>query len=291
MTVLVVGVGCWVGSLLAFLALMAPHLLGVATMPVDGAAALAWFPLDTFGGLVANAAGLATLIWGATWGIRGVLRVAGLAVPASTWTALTFGPAALLALTPLASMVGAGVLAALALRYTAYEADGGVRPEPLDALPSTARHALRVAIPVVAIGTATAYCVYHPLTLSGSLGEVLKPARTTIDVRAMRLTNDGGRSLRILAIEPGIERGYALHLSGVALDREDVIMPGEAWTRPFHPFTLRPHQESPGLSLRLSRAGCRPGAAGRIESVRVRYLLGGERTMLLKLDEPIVLSC
>lgn len=42
----------------------------------------------------------------------------------------------------------------------------------------------------------------------------------------------------------------------------------------------------------LSRAGCRPGTSGRIESVRVRYRLGGaERTQLLRLDDPLTLAC
>jgi hypothetical protein len=45
------------------------------------------------------------------------------------------------------------------------------------------------------------------------------------------------------------------------------------------------------MGLRISRAGCTPGQSGRIESVRVRYRLGGERTTLLKLDPALALSC
>jgi hypothetical protein len=287
-----VAVAGWMGILLASLALIAPGALGVATVRLGNGATIDWFPVDTLGGFCANVAVLATILWGCTWAVRGVFRVGGGPVPASSWTALTLAPAIALALTPLATTVAAGIGAAIALNYTAFAADGTARPEPLDRLSTRARHALRVGIPVLTIGIATAYAVYHPLTIWSGGGELpAKPGRTTATLSLATIQNDGGRPVRILAVEPGVERGYALHLTGVAFERTDTILPGESDTRPFHPFTLRAHHEAPRLSLSISRAGCRPGRSGRIESVRVRYLLGGERTMLLKLDPALALSC
>jgi hypothetical protein len=284
------GLGGAVGMVFAALAMVAPAIVGSATMPTAARGVPDWFPMETTGGVIANVAALLALLWGVTWTIRGVFRLGGGPVPASTWTALTFAPATLFALTPLATGTAAGLAAAFALRYTAFTADGQARREPLDALSPIARHVLRVAIPVVTIGVATAYAMYHPLQFSSGAGEVLKPGRTPIAVSLAMVTNEGGRTVEILGVEPGVERGYALRLTGVALDR-DMTLPGESGTRPFHAFTLGPHADSPRMSLVLSRAGCRPGTTGRIESVRVRYRLGGERAALLRLDEPLTLAC
>jgi hypothetical protein len=285
------GLGGAVGTVFAAFAMVAPAIVGSATMPTADRGVPDWFPMETTGGVIANVAALLTLLWGVTWTIRGVFRLGGGPVPASTWTALTFAPALLLAVTPLATGTAAGLAAAFTLRYTAFTADGEARREPLDALAPIARHVLRVAIPVVTIGVATAYSIYHPLRQWSGGGDPIKPGRTPITVSFTTFTNEGGRTVEILGVEPGVERGYALHLTGVALNRMGVTLPGESTTRPFHPFTLKAHADSPSMSLVLSRAGCRPGATGAIESVRVRYRLGGERTALLRFDEPLRLAC
>ncbi len=284
-------VGGAFGWLLAALILSAPALLGVAT-----ASSVTWdshwFPVETTGGLVADAAVVVAVVWGCTWGIRGLCRVGNAPLPASSWTALTLLPAVVLASASLADTKVVVLLIAIALRFTAFRADGTARPEPLDVLPPAARHALRVAIPVLAIGIATAYAIFHPLRqMMQGEGTPLKPGTTTVPVYLTPFTNDGGRPVRILGIEPGVERGYALHLAGVARARTGVWRPEQGPTIPFRPFTLAPHRDADNLMLLVSRAGCRPGASGRIESVRVRYRLGGERTMLLALDEPLTLSC
>ncbi|HWI71260.1 MAG TPA: hypothetical protein VNT55_04855 [Baekduia sp.] len=105
------------------------------------------------------------------------------------------------------------------------------------------------------------------------------------------LRNDGGRPVRILGVEPGEEHGFALHLTNVEL-MPDVGYLRDA--RPFRSFVIPAHGDSHGagsLILDVSRAGCRRGTTGRIDSLRVRYALGGERSALLKLENPLTLTC
>src|ERR1051325_8354161 len=113
--VLWVGVAGWVGTIFAALALLAPSIAGVATVKPGTGARVEWFPVDTLGGFCANVAVLATLLWGCTWAVRGVFRVRGGPVPASTWTALTLAPALVLAVTPLTTTIAAGIGAAITL--------------------------------------------------------------------------------------------------------------------------------------------------------------------------------
>jgi hypothetical protein len=281
----------WMGTILGLFALAAPTLLGVAMFPVNGQSA-AWFDPETAGALLADVAAIGVFVWACGLTVRFCLGwVWSREAPAWTWTALTLAPAAVVAAGTEVTTSVVGVLAAVALRFTAYRADGSVRPEPLRPPSRIWALAAWMGLPVLAIGIATAYAMYHPLEVRFGGGGPLKPGRTAISLHGPTIVNHGGRPVRILAIEPGVERGYALHVTGVELRRMDVIRPGKPWTRPFRPFTIAPHGEHSTLALIISRAGCRPGASGRIDSVRVRYVLGGERTALLKLGEPLTLAC
>jgi hypothetical protein len=93
------------------------------------------------------------------------------------------------------------------------------------------------------------------------------PGRADAVVRNPIIENDGGRAVRILAVEPGVERGYALHLIAMKVDKGGVQNGTESPWRSFQPFTLAPHETADNLNMVLSRAGCRPGASGRIESL------------------------
>src|SRR4051794_32795480 len=94
-----VAVGCWLGWLFSVLGLWGPALAGISPAQNHAHGVMGWYPIETFGGVVSNLAMVATVVWGCTWGVRGVFRSGGGCLPASTWTALTLGPAALLAST------------------------------------------------------------------------------------------------------------------------------------------------------------------------------------------------
>lgn len=279
------------GSFLAMIAFYAPSVIGVATFPTDGQHAL-WFDPRTSGALLADLAAIGVFVWACGLTVRFCLGwVWKEEPPAWTPTALTLAAAGLLAAGTGVTTPAAGALAALALRYTAYRADGSIRPDPLRPPTRASATALGLALPVFAISIATTYAISHPLTARWrSSGAPLKVARTDAEVLNPVIENTGGRPVRILAIEPGEEQGYALHLSGVRFQSR-TWRPSEPATRPFRPFTLAPHAERDDLMLRISRTGCRPGLSGRIDSVRVRYALGGERSTLLKLSEPLTLNC
>ena len=284
-----------IGVMLGGLALSAPGIAGVATFPLGQSATLGWYRLDTTGALLADVAAMVVVIWACTLTVRSwlVAHSKTLRPPAWTWTALTIAPAAVLTagtgVTKAAAAVGVG----LALRVAGYRADGTPRPDPLAALlDRRARIALALAVPTVAIGVATAYAIYHPLTLTG-MSDWAPIARTTRPLVAYgpTLRNDGGRPVTILAVEPGEERGFALHLTNVEI-LPNVSYLGER--KPFRPFVVPAHDDSyraGTLMLTISRAGCRPGTSGRIDSVRVRYDLGGARSTLLKLSQPLTLNC
>lgn len=289
-TLLWVGLAGWIGTLLGSFALIAPHALGVASADLGGQTA-ALYPDGTLGATVANLCVLLVYLWAWTLTLRGLFRVGSGPDdrPAWTWTALTLAPAIAVTKLPGVTIIAPGIVAALALRHIAFGGDGMPRPEPFTPTRLT-RGALGLLLPVIALGGATAYAMYHPLR--GHVGgEDMKPGRADAVVYGPHIENDGGRTVRILAIEPGVERGYALHLIGMKVDKGGVTNGIESPWRAFRPFTLGPHQESNDLNMVLSRAGCRPGQSGRIESVRIRYRLGGERTMLMRLAKPITLTC
>jgi hypothetical protein len=286
-----------IGAALGVAALTAPSFVGVAVFPLDSGqyGQLDWYRAGTTGALVANAAAMLVLVWACTLTVRSWLTSFSetLRRPAWTWTALTIAPVAMVAASTGRTTPAAGAVAGLALRVVAYRADGTPRPDPLAAiLGRRVRIALVVAVPVVAIGVATAYAIYHPLTLAG-LDDPAPIARATTPVLVYgpMLRNDGGRPVTILAVEPGEEHGFALHLTDVE------ILPDIGYLRdrkPFRPFVVGAHGDSyraGTLMLTVSRAGCRPGTSGRIDSVRVRYDLGGTRSTLLKLERPLTLSC
>jgi hypothetical protein len=118
-----------------------------------------------------------------------------------------------------------------------------------------------LAVPVVALGGATAYAMYHPLSLQN--GPFIAPgvpsSRKPVTAPLM-LENTGGRPLRVLAIEPGDERGYALHAIGAERQFMGVTQGGDdLGERPLAlPFTIAPHKTRSDLLLHVSRAGCRP---------------------------------
>jgi hypothetical protein len=279
------------GSFLAMIALYAPRVFGVATFPSDGDR-VRWFDPHTSGALLADFAALGVFVWACGLTVRFCLGwVWDEEPPAWTPTALTLAAAGLLAAGTGITTPAAGALAALALRYTAYRADGSIRPDPLRPPSRASAVALGLALPVFALSIATAYAISHPLKARWwSSGMPLKASRDDAEVLNPIIENTGGRPVRILAIEPGEEHGYALHLSGVRVQKRTWVPPAPR-TLPFRPFTLAPHAERDDLVLRISRAGCRPGQSGRVDSVRVRYALGGERSTLLKLSEPLTLSC
>lgn len=289
--VLWVGLAGWMGGLLGSFAIGAPHVLGVAAPPLSGSR-IAMYPDGTIGAALASACVLLVYLWAWTLTVRGLFRLGSSPAdrPAWTWTALTLAPALALALLPGLSITAPGIAAALALRHTAFGRDGTPRPEPF-AVTRRTRAALGLALPILALGGVTAYAMYHPLANAHASGYGLKPGRADFVAFGPVFHNDGGRAVRILAVEPGVERGYALHLIGMKVNKRITDGVEPPW-KPFAPFTLAPHHATDDLSMVLSRAGCRPGTSGRIESVRVRYRLGGaERTQLLQLDDPITLAC
>jgi hypothetical protein len=281
--VVLVLIAGWIGALLALLALAAPGLLGVATLSFS-AHGPDWFAPQTPGAVLADVAVIGVFVWTSTLCARGILGWAQIATPpAWTPTALTFGGAGLLVAGFGLSFAAGCALAAIALRWTAYRIDGSVRPEPLAGLSRPWRRAARFGLPVLALGVATAYAIYHPLTgrwWDDGLAPALRPSRADLHQLNPILENRGGRPIRVVAIEPGEEHGYALHLAGVAFR-----------DAPFRSFTLGPHATRNDLEMTISRAGCRPGTSGRIDSVRVRYDLGGARSTLLKLSTPLTLAC
>jgi hypothetical protein len=291
-TVFYVCLAGFCGTLLALLALIAPGLLGVATVSLVGRSP--WFYQSTPGALLANAAILCVYVWSCTLTFRTWLgRFAGAQPPAWTWTAATLAVAAVVTATTAASAIAGGIAAALVLRWTAYRADGSFRPEPL-ALPSRRwTLAVGLAVPVAAIGAATAYAIAHPVHAGwGGEPTAIAATRAPLRVDGPTLVNDGGRPVRILGVEPGVERGFALHLSDVLVEDQGVTPIGRLpRTSPLGSFMLAPHAERSDLLMVVSRAGCRPGTSGRIESVRVRYELGGVRSVLLALQRPLTLTC
>jgi hypothetical protein len=282
----------WLGVVVAAVALHAPGLVGVAVADV-GADSLMPFTLDTAGVRVASVAVIVTYIWALTLTTRAFLgRYVYRKPPVWTWTGVVVAAAVvILAAAPHSTFLVA-LGAGLALRSLAYTRDGMIRPDPFT-FPRPVGRALAVAVPILAIGTATAYAAYHPLQLRGTTsdGAPIAVGRTPLTTGMLTFANEGGRPLRVLVIEPGVERGYALRLVGVERLNMGVTQPGDPDTLPFAPFQVAAHAESRPYALVVSRAGCKPGATGRIESVRVRYLLGGERSVLLPLAEPLTLRC
>jgi hypothetical protein len=287
---LLVYVAIVLGGFLATVALAAPSFLGVASADTLSETALP-FALETRYAVVADLAVGVVALWAVTVSVRYWLQTFVADTPAWTWTAATlFGAGALASLT-FVSAAGATALAAGAMRWTAYRADGTPRAEPFTLRPSRAWGvAITGLVPVLAIGAATGYAIYHPFAGEAG-GPVLKLAAGTTPVYVVGppITNRGGIPVKVLGIEPGVEHGYALHLTNVEL----LPTLGDLGRRaPFRPFTLGSDDATlSSLALEISRSGCRPGSSGRIESLRVRYELGGVRTMLVRLGHPIELIC
>jgi hypothetical protein len=299
-------VGVGIGMVLGLLALSAPALLGVAiAIPQSGSSQLKapFAPAGGVGAVAANLAAFTVALWGVVFAVRRFVGWSTDVRPAVTWTAAPLAVGMGTAALSWHVATGGGIVfAGLTLRYFAYDHVGRPRPEPLEALfgawSRRRRWALGALVPAVLVAVATGYAMYHPLQggwWSGGEGtdfsDPVRVTRAPLVVRGPSLHNQGGRAVKVLAIEPGRERGYALHLVGIVMDKPGVTLPGQPYTKPFAPFTLGAHGDRDDLSLRISRAGCRPGASGRIDSVRVRYLLGGEHAMELPLETPLTLSC
>jgi hypothetical protein len=286
-------VGAWLGAFFGTIALAAPSFLGVASADTLSEHTVP-FALESRGAALADVAVAVAMLWAVTLTVRYWLStfVGRGTAPSWTWTGLTLGLAGLAAAFTMLTAGGAAALAAVAMRWTVYRADGTARPEPFAFGLSRQRAlAVGVLVPVLAIGFATGYAVYHPLRDNSGDGPAKRIASgtTPVYVIAPQIYNGGGRPMQILGIEPGVEHGYALHLEDVGLlpnvgDIRDRV--------PFTPFTLQPKDATySSVVLRLSRHGCRPGATGRIDSLRVRYDLGGVRTALVRLKQPYEISC
>jgi hypothetical protein len=278
------------GALAAVLASVVVEVAGVASLPLwDRSVPY----LPTGGGpIAADALGVLYVTSFSVLVTRWLLRAWVEEPPAWTWIAATLVPAAgVAAVSPRISDAGAWVIAGVALRYVAWDAEGHARPEPIRSV--LALRLVKVLTPALLLAAITAYAMFHPLSLFTSTPATIRPGTSPVLVNMLSISNDGGRPVRILSIEPGRERGYALHLIGVRTYYEGARPFGAPETRPFTPFVLRPHEDTdpPTLALQLSRAGCRPGTSGRIDTVRVRYALGGVHTMELKLDPAPALSC
>ncbi|MCW2996142.1 MAG: hypothetical protein JWQ18_3637 [Conexibacter sp.] len=283
-------VGAWLGAFFGTIALAAPSFLGVASADAVGEHTVP-FALDSSGAALADVAVALAMLWAVTLTVRYWLSTFVGGTPSWTWTGLTLLIAGLAAVFTMLTAGGAAALAAVAVRWTVYRADGTTRPEPF-AFGLSRQRALAagILVPVLAIGFATAYAVYHPLSdNSDGAPRVLRPGKSALYVVGPPIYNGGGRAVEVLGIEPGVEHGYALHLEDVGL-LPDV---GDVNHRtPFAPFVLQPKDATySSIVLRLSRYGCRPGATGRIDSLRVRYRLGGVRTALVRLKQPLTISC
>lgn len=256
---------------------------GLDRQQMDGGFA---FHVDGFASIVASlGVGLAyALIYAAA--VRGVLP------ERSGRPAWTYAMAAVVVGIAGAAAAGGwlGLLVLLAafaaLAWVAYTPDGGVRPDPLGLRGRRAAIAVTLAV-ACGLGGAAAYGFLHPFEI-GDAGSsrAIEPSTRSLDV-SLWINNTGFRSVRVLAVEPGVERGPALRLADVRR------VPDMGYgTRAFRPFMADGNLGAePTLVLRFSRAGCVPGATGRVESVRVRYELAGERTMALPLDPPLTLRC
>jgi hypothetical protein len=286
-------VGAGLGVFFGTIALAAPSFLGVASADALSEHTVP-FALDSRGAALADVAVAVAMLWAVTLTVRYWLStfVGRGTTPSWTWTALTLLLAGLAAVFTILTAGGAAALAAVAVRWTVYRADGSARPEPFAFGLSRERALVAgILVPVLAIGFATGYAVYHPLldNSDGGPARRIAPGRTPVYVLAPQIYNGGGRAVQVLGIEPGVEHGYALHLEGVGL----LPNVGEIRDRvPFAPFTLQPNDTTySSVVLRLSRHACRPGASGRIDSLRVRYDLGGVRTALVRLKQPFTISC
>jgi hypothetical protein len=285
-------VGAWLGAFFGTIAIAAPSFLGVASADTLSEHTVP-FALDSRGAALADVAVAVAMLWAVTLTVRYWLStfVSRNGTPSWTWTGLTLGLAGLAAVFTMLTAGGAAALAAVAVRWTVYGADGTARPEPLTFGLSRQRALVAgILLPVLAIGCATAYAVYHPLSdNSDGPAKQIAAGTTPIYVIGPPIYNGGGRAVQILGIEPGVEHGFALHLEDVGL----LPQVGDIDSRrPFTPFVLQPKDATySSLVLRLSRHGCRPGASGRIDSLRVRYDLGGVRTALVRLEQPLSISC
>ncbi len=173
------------------------------------------------------------------------------------------------------------------LRWIAYEADGTVRPDPLRLDRRGARVVGAVLASLGLLG-GYGYGVLHPLVVQadGSLQDPIEATTRPLEVALPQVNNDGGPTARVVAIEPGVERGAALRLADVR------VYPNEGWrTLPFMPYELSRDGMPTSVVLRFSRAGCTPGATGYVESVRMRYELAGKRTLTVPFDPPLSLRC
>ncbi|MBJ7330524.1 MAG: hypothetical protein JHC95_11550 [Solirubrobacteraceae bacterium] len=244
--------------------------------------------------------GTASALANGAWGVVQVAAVVGLLwlllpkrparvcwIRVALTIGLGYGTVLLVAeLDPLLALITA-IAIVPTLRWAVYTEVGGVRA------PLAPRHrrllaVLSGALVGACLAGTVAYGLLHPIEVAGiETRQSTTVAKTPLEVTMPWMYNKGITELRVLAIEPGEQQGKALRLASVR------IMPDFGWhTRPFTPFELRAgNDDSPAILLRFSRAGCTPGASSRVESVRIRYDLYGERTMAIPLDPPLLLHC
>lgn len=250
------------------------------------------FVADTRGAVVADVAYVSVYGLVLLPVLRGALAWTTDRMPATTWLVLSLVAGASLALT-LGSVSAAGgvLVTGLLVRVLAYGPDGSPRPEPF-AMEARTAIALSLAVTLAALGVLVGYAVMHPLRSPSIQGRApITRGHGPVTVPGPPLQNTGHRALRVLAVEPGHERGYALHLVGAAVQRPTWNV-GEPSTTPLRAVTLAPGRELENLSLVLSRAGCRSGRTGRIDSVRVVYDVGGRRTTdTIPLHDAPTLTC
>jgi hypothetical protein len=275
------------GALAAALFSAVVGVVGVASPPL-------WdrdvpYVATGFGPIAADVAGVLYVAVFAVAVTRWFLREWVQEPPAWTWTVATLIPAAgLAALAPSIDTSGGWAIAGVALRYVAWDSEGHARRDPF-AMTRRMRLAL-VLTPALLLAVVTGYAMFHPLRLSTGGSHVIASGTSTLAIDAS-IDNDGGRPVRILAVEPGRERGYALHLTGVRSLYEGARPIGAPDSHPFTPVVIAPHGTASLLVLQVSRAGCRRGSSGRIETIRVRYALGGVHVMELPLDPVPALTC
>jgi hypothetical protein len=288
---LLTGVACFGGLVAAMVLVWALSLTGVATTGwvVDGAP---YLPTGV-GPVMADALSVLYFSVFTVLVTRPVLAawIAPDDLPAWTWVAVPFlACAGLAAISPAVAVNGGWAIAAIAVRYTAWDAEGRARREPL-LTPRSTRLVL-LLVPAVLLAGIAGYALFHPLTVSDGSAPKIARGTSPVLVTAPALYNESSRPVRVLSIEPGRERGYALHLIGVRAYVDGMSVHGGPPTRPVTSFVIKAHDSSPGgMVLQLSRAGCRPGTSGRIESIRVHYRLGGDRVMELPVKPAATLIC
>jgi hypothetical protein len=281
---------CGIGMLAAAAGILLVSLTGLATTGI-WLGTVPYLPTGV-GPVLADAV---VVLYFTSFAVLLVRRILGAWIspddpPAWTWIAATLVPAGALAATsPAVAITGGWAIVAIAVRYAAWDREGRARREPVLA-PRAARRTV-VLVPAILLAALSGYALLHPLTIDQTSPAKIAPGTTPVLVNGAPIRNDSGRPVRILSIEPGRERGYALHLTGIQAYNDGMQSAGEPLSHAVTSFVIKPHDSATGLLLQLSRAGCRPGTSGRIETIRVRYARGGVHVMELPLDPAPTLTC